>query len=406
MRLRDSPETTPGGGRRPANSVPQQKSGRVELLERSAGASSPDLAVRSVEAIPVAIPLKQAIKWARGQIDRVDNVVVIVTLTNGVQGIADAPPRPTIYGETQQSLHAIITEHLGPALAGVGAFDIGRVWSIFDTIAWNPTAKAALDMALYDAQAKSMGLSCAQLLGGTLKALPVNWRLRLGSIKETLDEAALMTKRHGFRAFKVKCGVDTARDIELLRALRKQVGDEVEITVDMNQGYSVQQMIETAAALADLDIALIEEPVRARDNRGKLFAAQRMRVPISGDDSCFSLDDVRDQLELGAIRALVIKCARTGYTMSRDILGLARAFHCPVHNGTQADMQIGSAAAAHFACSYAAVHAHEFSTFLDAADHVAEQELEIRDGKLELPPGPGIGLTLDAKKLRKYRLDK
>ncbi len=406
MRLRDSPERSGAGGHPSANFIAQETSPRLKTPERSSVESAPDLAVRRIEAIPVAIPLKQPIKWARGQIDRVDNVVVIVTLTNGVQGIADAPPRPTIYGETQQSLHAIITDHLAPALAGVGAFDIGRVWSIFDTVAWNPTAKAALDMALYDAQAKSMGVSCAQLLGGTLKALAVNWRLRLGSIKETLDEAALMTERHGFRAFKVKCGVDTARDIELLRALRKQVGDEVEITVDMNQGYSVQQMLETAPALADLDIALIEEPVSARDNRGKLFAAQRMRVPISGDDSCFSLDDVRDQLELGAIRALVIKCARTGYTMSRDILGLARAFHCPTHNGTQADMQIGSAASAHFACSYEAVHAHEFSTFLDAADHVAEQELEIRDGKLELPSGPGIGLTLDAEKLRRYRIDK
>ena len=379
---------------------------RVNAPVRAAHKSPPDLTVRSVEAIPVAIPLKQPIVWARGKIDRVDNVVVVVTLSNGVQGIADAPPRPSIYGETQQSLHAIIKDHLAPALAGVGAFDLRRVWSVFDTVAWNPTAKAALDMALYDAQAKSMGMSCAQLLGGTLRPLPVNWRLRLGSIKETLAEAARMTKRYGFRAFKVKCGVDTGRDIELLRALRKLVGDDVEITVDMNQGYSVQQMLATAGALEELDIALVEEPIRARDSRGKLFAAQRMRVPISGDDSCFSLDDVRDELELGAIRALVIKCARTGYTMSRDILGLARAFHCPVHNGTQADMQIASAAAAHFAASYEAVHAHEFSTFLDAAGHVAEQDLEIKDGKLIVPAGPGIGLTLDSKKLRQYRLDK
>ncbi len=365
-----------------------------------------DLAVRSVEAIPVEIPLERPIKWARGHLENIDNVVVVVTLTNGVQGIADAPPRPSIYGETQQSLHAIISDHLGPALAGVGAFDIGRVGSIFDTVAWNPTAKAALDMALYDAQAKSIGISCAQLLGGVVKPLLVNWRLRLGSIQETLDDAAQMTQRFGFRAFKVKCGVDPARDIELLSALRRELGDGVELTVDMNQGYSVQQMLETARALEDLDIALVEEPVRARDGRGKLYAAQRVRVPISGDDSCFSLDDVRDQLELGAIRALVIKCARTGYTMSRDILGLARAFHCPAHNGTQADMQIGSAAAGHFACTYDAVHAHEFSSFLDAADHLAEQDLEIKDGKLILPPGPGIGLTLDQEKLRKYRVDK
>jgi L-alanine-DL-glutamate epimerase-like enolase superfamily enzyme len=101
-----------------------------------------------------------------------------------------------------------------------------------------------------------------------------------------------------------------------------------------------------------------------------------------------------------------IKCARTGYTQSRQILALARGYYTPVHNGTQADMQIGSAAAAHFACTYTTVHAHEFSSFLDAKDHVADQDLVIKNGQLIVPEGPGIGLSLDPKKLKKYRLDK
>jgi L-Ala-D/L-Glu epimerase len=118
-----------------------------------------------------------------------------------------------------------------------------------------------------------------------------------------------------------------------------------------------------------------------------------------------SPDDVLHELKLGGIRALVIKCARTGYTQSRQILALARSFNSPAHNGTQADVQIGCAAAAHFACTYATPHAHEFSSFIDARDHVADQDLAIRDGKLILPEGPGVGLTLDARKLKKYRLD-
>ena len=87
----------------------------------------------------------------------------------------------------------------------------------------------------------------------------------------------------------------------------------------------------------------------------------------------FVSQEMVSQLKLGAIRAIVIKCARTGYTQSRQILALARSYYTPVHNGTQADMHIGSAAAAHFACSYRAIHAHEFSSFLDAQDHVADR---------------------------------
>jgi L-Ala-D/L-Glu epimerase len=376
------------------------------ISEKSAASGMRDLTIRKIEPIPVAIPLKRPIKWARGHITSVDNVIVVVTLSNGVQGIADAPPRTTIYGDTQQSLMAIILQHLGPALVGVNAFDIARVHWAFNAVAGNIAAKAALDMAIYDAQAKTLGISCAQLLGGAVKPMPVNWRLSLGTKKESLDDAEQMMKRYGFRALKVKCGFDPAKDVDLLRALRKQVGDEVEITVDMNQGYSAQQLIETAPALEDINIALIEEPVPARDKDGKLLAAQSMTIPISGDDSCFTLDDVRDQLELGAIRSIVIKCARSGYTMSRDILGLARAFYRPVHNGSQADMQIGSAAAAHFACTYESEHAHEFSSYLDAADHVSDQDLVIKNGELILPDGPGIGLGIDAKKLKKYRVDK
>lgn len=364
-----------------------------------------DLAIRSIEAIPVAIPLLRPIKWARGEIRTIDNVVVVVTLTDGTQGIADAPPRPTIYGETQQSLVAVIRDHFAPRLAGINAFDLARVWSALDALAWNPTAKAAIDMALYDAQAKRLGISCAQLLGGTVKPLAVNWRLSMASAPDMVREAERMMAQYGFRAFKVKCGVDRAVDRDVLTALRKLTGPDVEIAIDCNQGYSAQDLLEMTPFFEEVGIALIEEPIPARDGRGKLTCAQRSRIPISGDDSCMTPDDVRDQLALGAIRSVVIKCARTGYTQSRQILALARSHYTPVHNGTQADMHIGTASAAHFACTYTAVHAHEISSFLDAAAHVAREELRIEGGRLILPDGPGIGLTLDPEKLKRYRID-
>jgi L-alanine-DL-glutamate epimerase-like enolase superfamily enzyme len=376
-------------------------------MKDSAGADTRcrDLAIRGIEAIPVAVPLLQPIKWARGEIRAIDNVIVVVTLADGTQGIADAPPRPTIYGETQQSITTIVRDYFAPRLKNVSAFDLAAVGTALDAIAWNPCAKAAIDMALHDAQAKALGISCAQLLGGTPKALPVNRRLMLGSARDMLAEAERMMKRHGIRAWKVKCGLDRRRDIALLRELRKLTGPAHEISVDCNQGYGVQDLLEAAPYFEELGIALVEEPIPARDGAGKRLCAQRMRVPISGDDSCTTPDDVLHELRLGAIRAVVVKCARTGYTQSRQILALARAHYTPAHNGTQADMQIGCAAAAHFASTYASPHAHEFSSFLDARDHVADRDLEIRDGRLLLPEGPGIGLKLDPRKIKKYRID-
>jgi L-alanine-DL-glutamate epimerase-like enolase superfamily enzyme len=363
------------------------------------------LTIHSVEAIPVVVPLLHAIKWARGEIKDIDNVIIIVTLSDGIQGIADAPPRPTIYGETQQSITTIVRDHLAPKLKGLDVFDLTAVWGVFDQYAGNPAAKSAIDMAIFDAQAKHLGITCAQLLGGTPRALPVNRRLMLGSNKEMLAEAERMIKRYGFKAWKVKCGIDKRRDIALLRALRKLTGDDHEITIDCNQGYSSQDLLEMSPYFEEVNVALIEEPIPMRDGTGKRFCAERTTIPISGDDSCMTPDDVLHELKLGGIRALVIKCARTGYTRSRQILALAQSYYTPVHNGTQADMQIGCVAAAHFASTYRTPHAHEFSSFIDAKDHVANEDPVIRNGLLQLPAGPGIGLTLDARKLKKYRRD-
>ncbi len=369
-----------------------------------AAAQHTNLTIRKIEAIPVKVPMLNPIVWARGSITTIDNVVVVVTLSNGVQGIADAPPRPSIYGETQRSLLAIIREHFAPELVGLNAFDVAGMWSVFDRIVWNVAAKGAVDMALFDAQAKTLGISCAQLLGGTVKPLTVNWRLRLGSIEDALEDAEEKMANYGFKAFKVKCG-HPDKDIPLLRALRKLTGDDCEITLDMNQSYSSQMLIQTLPIFEELDIALIEEPIPQRDHDGKLLAASSTTIPISGDDSCMTTEDTFDQLKLGAIRSVVIKCARGGYTASRQIAAMSKAFFRPYHNGSQGDMQIGTASAGHFACTYSTPHAHEISAFLDAADHVADQDLVIKNGKLILPDGPGIGLTLDMKKLKKYRID-
>lgn len=368
--------------------------------------ASRDLSIRSIEAIPVEIPLARPIKWARGQMNTIDNVIIRVTLADGTQGIADAPSRPTILGDTQKSIAAIVAGYFAPALVGVNVFDMQKIWSVFGAYAGNAAAKAAIDLACHDAQGKVLGVPCANLLGGVVKPLPVNWRLALGTDKEMLDDATQMMAKYGFRALKVKCGLDPARDVRFLRSLRKEVGDDVEITIDCNQSYSSQLLLETLPAFEEVNIALIEEPIPARDGKGKLLCSNSSRIPISGDDSCFTPDDVLHELELGAIRAVVIKIARNGYWQGRDIVSLCRSHYVPAHNGSQGDMHIGSAAAGHFACSYRSVHAHEFSSFLDAADFVCDRNLEIKDGHLVLPEGPGIGLALDAAKLAKYRIDR
>jgi hypothetical protein len=222
--------------------------GGTEVRYAARSATQGDHVIRTIEAIPIRLPLTRPIKWAAGELHSIDNVIVIVTLANGVQGIADAPPRPSIYGETQASILAVVRDHLAPMLTGANAFDSWRLWNRMRSVAWNPCAKAALDMALHDAQAKSLGISCAELMGGTVRPLQVNWRLALGSVEVMLADADEKMQAHGFRAFKVKCGIDASKDIAMLTALRRHVGPEVELTVDMNQGYDLQTLSQSTRA--------------------------------------------------------------------------------------------------------------------------------------------------------------
>ena len=184
--------------------------------------------------------------------------------SDGTQGIADAPSRPTILGDTQKSIVAIVNEHFGPNLVGMNVFDLDRMTSVLGAVAGNPAAKGAVDMAIHDAQGKAIGVSCAQLLGGTLKPLTVNWRISIGTEKEMLAEADLMMGKLGFRALKIKGGLDREKDMRFLRRLRKLCGDGVEIAVDFNQGLTAQSLLEALPGLEEVGIALIEEPIPAR----------------------------------------------------------------------------------------------------------------------------------------------
>lgn len=366
----------------------------------------PGSSIRAIEAIPYRIPLTHPIKWAGGQMLDVDNVLVRVTLGDGTQGIADAPSRPTILGDTQKSIVEIINTYFTGRLLGLDAFDLTGIWNILNGVAGNLAAKAAIDLAVHDAQARQLGVSCAALLGAIPRPLPVNWRLIIASPEEMLRDAERMIGKYGFRALKVKGGPDIQQSISLLKSLRHQFGEGVAIYVDWNQSLNAQDLLVTLPILEELNICLIEEPLPARDSAGKLLCASRTAIPISGDDSCLTPADVLHELKLGAIRAVVLKIARNGYHQARDIVALCRAFHVPLHSGSQGDMHIMACAAAHFACTYSASHEHEFSTFLDAGDHICEQELHISDGLLHLPAGPGIGLTVDEGKLAAYRVDR
>ncbi len=121
--------------------------------------------VTKIRTVPFRIPLKKATEWARGKIDAAEHVLVFVETDEGIMGLSEAPPRPSIYGESVASIKFAIDHWLAPIVMGLDPFKIEEMWDRFDYIAGNNTAKAAMDIALHDIMGKALGMPCYKLTG-------------------------------------------------------------------------------------------------------------------------------------------------------------------------------------------------------------------------------------------------
>jgi L-alanine-DL-glutamate epimerase-like enolase superfamily enzyme len=364
--------------------------------------------VERVEAIPFRIPLKKASRWgAHGKRDAQDHVLIRI-YAGGVVGTAEAPARPTIYGETQRSIVHIVRDVLGPMLVGRNAIDREGYQAAMAAIPWNPTAKAALDTALHDVAAQALGVSLARLLGGSVRPVDVSWMLSLNfaNDEEFVQEALKVRDHYGIQAFKIKAGADPAGDITRLRMLREALGDRALLFIDANQMYTPEVAIRTINAMTEYGLAMAEEPVAVTLGAYRKKVADATSVPILADDSVFSLTDVRRELQDGAIGVMGIKIARTGMYESMRIVHMAEGYGLPCWIGSQGVSGIGAVASGHFAAAFRSVtYPADLSTPLKQEDDLLARPIDIREGKLHVQDAPGIGAEVDPDKLARYRLD-
>ncbi|MHB8771856.1 MAG: mandelate racemase/muconate lactonizing enzyme family protein [Syntrophales bacterium] len=359
--------------------------------------------VTAVEAIPFRIPFAEKKVWARGTLEAAEHVLVRVRTDAGLNGIAEAPPRPTIYGESLRSIMAALEDWFGPAVLGIDPFATEQVLERFERWVGNPTARAAVEMALADIKAQAAGIPVYKLLGGWTDRVPVCARVPTGDGEAVARSCAALRERYGITTFKIKVGMDHRRDVATLRTVREALGPDVRLCPDANQGYDPQTAIRVLKAIEELDITLVEEPCRIDNDRGRRLVAASTTIPLMGDESCTTLPEVRRQLALGAVGVVSIKVARTGFALSRRIAHLCEAESVANLCGTQADSGIGVVCGAHFAASCRNVTlASELTGHLDMVDDLLVEPPHIEHGMITLTDRPGLGILIDEAKLRKY----
>jgi L-alanine-DL-glutamate epimerase-like enolase superfamily enzyme len=364
--------------------------------------------VISVEAIPYAIPYRKPLRFASGEVSVAEHVLVRVHTDEGVVGVADAPPRPFTYGETQASIVAAVRDLFASQVVGTRLLEREVIGTRLARTVANPAAKSAVDMAVWDALGRTLDTSVTDLLGGYTDRMRVSHMLGFDEPAAMVAEAERIRDTYGITTFKVKVGRHPYRlDTAVVRALREGLGPDAELYVDGNRGWSASEAARALHEMADLDLLFAEELCPADDVLGRRWLVEQCSVPFIADESAVTPADVTRELLAGAATAVSIKTARTGFTQSQRVHHLAEGLGVEVVMGNQIDGQLGTVATVAFGAAYrlTATRAGELSNFLDMSDDLLTEPLTIHGGHLAVRSGPGLGVEIDEAKLARYRTD-
>lgn len=362
--------------------------------------------IKRIEAIGISIPMVKPLKMSFEEVRAANNVLVRVETADGVAGWGEAGSAPTMTGETLQGMVAAV-RHLAPRLEGMDGDDIAAVMEHAGHYLYgNAGAKSAIEMALHDALGKTLGKPACELLGGKRRERFPLLRL-IGTGKGTAAdvEDALKAKAEGYVAFKVKVGVgDPLDDAARTREVCKALGNgNLLICSDANQGFTVEQAIAYARALGDTPLAFFEQPVPAGDLEGIGRVAKSTSIPIAADEGLHSMDDLRRHHEVGiaggSLKTIKLGGMHAVIEAGRlcERLGMKVNLACKM-----AESSIASSAMTHIAAAIPTLDWVLSLSSVYLTDDLIKRPLDLSDGHVSLPAGPGIGAEVDEAKVRRY----
>ncbi|WP_027893612.1 enolase C-terminal domain-like protein [Calidithermus chliarophilus] len=296
--------------------------------------------IDAIRARPFRIPLRGALRWGKAsEMEAMEHVLLEVTLSDGSVGRAEVPPRPTIYGETQATVLAAL-EHLAPRLLGLEAEDAEAVQAVLGNFPGHPTTKGGLDVALWEAWARSQGQELWQALEPHHDRVRVSYILGIAEAEEMLRDAAAAYAA-GVRVFKVKVGRDLEGDLERLALLKEHFPD-ADLYADANETLDADNGERYLKAWAAAGLSYVEEPLPVEEVKARKALRETRWLRFIADDSCFTPRDLRRELQLDTFDVLNVKPARTGYTQSLAMMGLAQQAGKGVMVGSQALSSFGT----------------------------------------------------------------
>lgn len=366
------------------------------------------LVIERVEVFGVAVPLVGEFKISHLSQTVQKSAVVRITATGGAIGLGNVDPVEGYSEEsTEQTLLALETI-LAPLVIGLDPTNIHAVLQRIDGALPNYfDAKAAIEMACVDLTARVLDVAVHTYLGGAVKErLLFNAWIGILAPDVAATDTANWQKR-GFRSAKIKVGGDIAADRDRVRAVREAVGPDFKLRIDANEGYDADTSIALARMVAPFDLQLFEQPVPAGDLAGMARVRRESAgIPIMADESILDHASLIRVIQAGAADIVKVKVMKQGgITHTRRMIATAEAagIRCVLGHGfglginTMAEIMLA-------ATSSNVIDGIECVGPLKTSDDIVAHKLDLGGGSISLPPGPGLGVTLDQAKLERYRL--
>lgn len=340
-------------------------------------------------------------------------VIVRMTDADGIQGIGEATTIGGLsYGpESPESIKSAIDTYIAPILMDCDVAQVGATMArVAKSVSGNHFARCAVETALLDMAGRRLGVPVSELIGGgrVRGTLPVAWTLASGDTARDIDEGEEMLDRRRHRIFKLKIGKRGLReDVAHVGAICKALGGRASVRVDVNQNWSETQARMGMAMLHDVGCELVEQPVAGDNIAAMARLTNSLPVALMADEALYGPRHAMRIAGAAAADVFALKITQSGGLFAAAQVGaIGAAAGIGLYGGTMLEGSVGTAASAHVFATLPdlAWGTELFGPLLQTGDILAEA-LTYADFALQVPTGPGLGITLDEDRLAHFRRD-
>ncbi|KGK89660.1 dipeptide epimerase [Clostridium sp. HMP27] len=343
----------------------------------------------------ISVPLKTPFKTALRTVNSVEDVIVEIYTDTGNIGFGEAPPTGVITGDTTGAIIGAIKDHISKTIIGMDIENFEEIMLRLDKcVVKNTSAKAAVDIALYDLYGQLYKAPLYKLLGGYRKEIVTDITISVNEPEEMVKDSLDAIKR-GYETLKIKVGKDSIKDIERMKAIRKAIGYDVKLRIDANQGWKPKEAVKVLRQMEDagLNIEFVEQPVAAHDIEGLKFVTDNISMPVLADESVFSPEDALKILQTRAADFVNIKLMKTGGLHNAlKICSMAEIYGVECMIGCMLEAKVSVTAAVHLAAAKSIITKIDLDGPVLCSEDPVDGGAIFNESIITLENTPGLGI--------------